>query len=252
MHVDRIGFTPVKGARHRTHDSVTLAATGPVGDRAFCLVDPAANRCLRTVENPTLLQTSAGWDGTELSVELPARTVTGAPLPAGETRTVDYWGRHVTAEVVDGPWAAAYSAHLGRDVALASTVPGDVVYGSSVTLVTNASLVRLSDEVGAHVEGARFRATFQLDVDDLPPHAEDDWVGRRLRIGDAEVRVRGLVPRCAVIDLDPTSGVKDLEVLKTLARRSRDRDEIPFGLDAVVTVPGQVRTGDPVQVPTAG
>ena len=31
-----------------------VAATGPVGDRAFCLVDADSGHCLRTVENPTL------------------------------------------------------------------------------------------------------------------------------------------------------------------------------------------------------
>ena len=63
MRVSRIGFTPLKGGRHRTHGSVVLAEDGPVGDRVFCLVDPVADRCLRTVENPTLIRTSVTWDG---------------------------------------------------------------------------------------------------------------------------------------------------------------------------------------------
>ena len=47
MRVERIGFTPLKGARHLAHDSVELSATGPTGDRVFCLVDHAR-------ENPDL------------------------------------------------------------------------------------------------------------------------------------------------------------------------------------------------------
>jgi uncharacterized protein YcbX len=246
VHVERIGFTPVKGGRHRTQESVTLAVTGPVGDRRFCLVDPAVDRCLRTVENPTLLQTSASWDGEVLSVDVPGGTMTGAPLPTGEVRTVDYWGRVVTVELVEGPWAAAYSTHLGREVVLAGVAPGEVVYGSSVTLVTNASLARLSELVGERVDGARFRATFQVAGGELSPHEEDDWVGRRLRLGTAEVEVRGVVPRCAVIDLDPASGARDLSLMSTLAEYRPGRGEIAFGIDAVVTVPGRVRTADPV------
>jgi uncharacterized protein YcbX len=173
--------------------------------------------------------------------------VAGEPVTSGEVRRVDYWGRAAAVEVVAGPWAAAYSAHLGREVVLARAAPGEVVYGGAVTLVTGASLAWLADVVGATVDGARFRATFQLDGDDLRPHAEDGWVGRRLRIGTAEVRVRGVVPRCAVIDLHPVSGDRDLRLLQALARDGRGPgQEATFGVDAEIIVPGQARTGDPV------
>jgi uncharacterized protein len=251
MHVARIGFTPLKGGRHRTHASALLDAGGPAGDRVFCLVDPATDRCLRTVENPTLLRTSVSWDGTMLSAELPSGTVTGEPVPTGRIHRVDYWERTAAVEVVDGPWAAAYSGHLGRDVVLARSAPGDVVYGGPVTLVTSTSLARLAGELGVPVDAARFRATFELDVGDLAPHTEDDWVGRRVRLGDAEVRVRGLVPRCAVVDLDPATGVRDLALLKALAGYRRTEGAVTFGVDADVTVPGRVRTGDPLTLAPA-
>jgi uncharacterized protein len=247
MHVVRIGFTPLKGGRHLGHDAVTLTRAGPRGDRAFCLIDPLRDQALRTVAHPTLLQTSASWDGTVLSVELPSGTVVGVPMPRGDVRRVDYWGRDAEVELVDGPWAAAYSEHLGREVALVSAAPGQVVYGASVSLVTSASLARAADELGAPVDGARFRATFEVHSGDLAPHGEDEWIGRRLRLGTAELEVRGAVPRCAVIDLDPASGVRDLDLLKALARYRRDSRGVPFGVDAVVTVPGVVRTGDSVR-----
>jgi uncharacterized protein YcbX len=243
MRVARIGFTPVKGGRHRTHRSVWLTPTGPRGDRAFCLVDPEAGRCIRTAAHPALLRADAAWNGRVLSVELPSGTVADEPVPTGRVRTVDYWGRSTTVEEVAGPWSAAYSAHLGRDVVLAAAGPGEVVYGGAVTLVTSASLARVSEAVGVAVDGARFRATFQLDGD-LPPDAEEGWVGRRLQIGGAEVRVLGVVPRCGVIDLHPASGVRDLGLLKALAGDRPGRAEVTFGVDAEVTVPGRVATGD--------
>lgn len=249
MHVARIGFTPVKGGRHRTHGSVVLTGTGPRGDRAFCLVDPADDRCLRTIENPTLLQTSATWDGTVLSVVLPSGGVAAQPEPTGAFPAVDYWGRRAAVEVVAGPWAAAYSAHLDREVVLATAAPGDVVYGAPVTLVTRASLARLADEVGAPVDAARFRATFEIDDHDLRPGEEEGWVGRRLRIGAAEVRVRGVVPRCAVIDRHPTSGARDLNLLQALGKHGRAGGEVVFGVDAEVTEPGEVSTGDRATLP---
>ncbi|WP_114423419.1 MOSC domain-containing protein [Nocardioides houyundeii] len=252
MQVTRIGFTPLKGGRHLDHESVTLSAEGPVGDRAFCLLDPAADRCLRTIEHPTLLATRALWDGTVLRAELPSGTVAGEPVATGDVREVDYWGRRASVELVDGPWAAAYSAYLGREVVLGRAAPGQVVFGASVTIVTDGSLARLAQQVGAPVDGARLRATFQLDDAGARPFAEDEWVGRRLRLGAAEVEVTGLVGRCAVIDLDPASGLRDLPVLKALAALRAETGGVDLGLYAEVVAPAVVRTGDPASVAPLG
>lgn len=242
MQVARIGLAPVKGTRHRPLGSVTLTASGPVGDRAFCLFDPAADRCLRTIDHPGLVRLRAAWDGTTLAVDLPSGRVVGAPALTGDRRTVDYWGRSVAVEVVDGPWAAAFSDHLGRPVLLAAASPGDVVYGAAVTLVTGASLARLAELAVTPVDAARFRATFQLNGDEVRPDEENRWIGRALRLGTAVVRVRRAVPRCRVIDLHPDTGVRDLDLLPLLAER--DRQETTFGVDAEVIVPGEVGTGD--------
>ena len=244
MRVARIGFTPVKGGRHVTHSSVELTHTGPVGDRAFCLVDPTVDRCLRTAEHPDLLRSRAAWHQGTLSVDLPSGRVTGQPVPTGEARTVDYWGRSTQVEVVEGPWASAYSAHVGLDVVLALSAPGAVVYGGSVTLITTASLARLSDDLGQPLDAARFRATFELEGGAAAPGAEEAWIGRRVRLGTAEVRVRGPVPRCAVVDLHPDTGVRDVRVLQALAAYSRDGRDVTFGVDADVVVPGVLTTGD--------
>lgn len=229
------------------HPASTLDAHGPVGDRAWCLVDPARDRVLRTMENPTLVQAVARADGDTLAVDLPSGRVEGVPEPTGDVRTVDYWGREAKVELLDGPWSAAFSDHLGYDVRLARpSRSGEVVYGGSVTLVTTSSMALLADRLGRTVGSERFRATYLLDVDGLAAHGEDGWVGREVGLGEATVRVRGVVPRCAVIDLDPGTGVRDVPVLRTLAGYRHRDGEICFGVDAEVTVPGAVHVGDPV------
>jgi uncharacterized protein YcbX len=119
-----------------------------------------------------------------------------------------------------------------------------VVYGAPVSLVTTSSLERLRGLVGQPVEPERFRATLLVDTDGLPAHVEDDWIGREVRVGEAVVRVRARIPRCAVVDLDPVSGARTLPVLRTLAGYRRGDSEICFGVDADVTVAGRVRVGD--------
>jgi uncharacterized protein len=264
MHIARIGFTPLKGGRHLTHDRADLTADGPVGDRVFCLVDRSRGRVLRTVENPGLLRACARWEAGTLSVnipnpsmDLPGVTIEGVPSPNGETLTVDYWGRNATLEGCTGPWAEAYSEYLGYNVVLCrSANPGEVVYGASVTLLTTSSMHRLAQRLGREVDSARFRSTFLVEtaalVDtsgrDSASNLEDSWVGRELRVGEATVRVRGVVPRCAVVDLDPVTGQKDAPVLQELAGYRLSQGEISFGVDAVVTASGRVRAGDQVDL----
>lgn len=255
MHIDRIGFTPLKGTRHLAHASVDLAEDGPVGDRVFCLVDPSRSRVLRTVENPSLVRAVARLDSGILSVDLPAVSVEGAPAPTGEVMKVDYWGRTAAVERVEGPWAEAFSDYLGYDVVLArSTTPGEVVYGGSVTLLTTASVRLLSERVGHPVKSEVFRSTFLIDAGDVEdrPHAEDSWVGRELRMGGARLLVRGLVPRCAVIDIDPGEKTVDTvdrgSVMGALAGYRRAGTEVHFGVDAVVVSPGTVHAGDSAEL----
>ena len=86
-----------------TDDLADLAMDGPVGDRVFCLVDRSRGRVLRTVENPSLLQAAARWEGGGLSVELNGDTLVGVPYPAGEMLRVDYWGPDRGRPRVFGP-----------------------------------------------------------------------------------------------------------------------------------------------------
>lgn len=251
MLVARVGFAPVKGTRHRAHDAAELTVRGPTGDRAFCLVDLAAGRVLRSVENPALVQAVASLSGAVLRVELPAGyvedEVPGSP-GTGPVHRLDYWGRTAQVELLDGPWSAALSEHLGREVRLARPrASAQIVYAGAVTLVGTGSLDRLATALGGvQVDSARFRSTLLVDTGDLPPHVEDDWVGHRLRVGEVVLRVTGRVPRCAVVDSDPVSGSRDAPVLAALAGYRRADGEVLFGVDAEVTTPGRVHAGDRV------
>ena len=242
--VTRIGYTALKGARHLARPALHLGPEGPDGDRVLCLVDVASGRVLRTVENPNLLQTSVRWQDGVLTATLPGTSIEGVPTPTGDARTFHYWGRRVALELVEGPWAAAYSAHLGYDVARARARAGEVVYGASVSLITSGSLDELARRLGSPVADAQLRATFTVGTDG--PHHEDAWIGRRLALGDAEIEVRGPIPRCRVIDLDPHTGAVRADVLRALAGYRRRPGGAMFGVDAVVIRPGRVLVGDRV------
>ncbi len=257
--VTRLGLTPVKGTRHVELDRIELDAHGPVGDRTFCLVDPVRARVLRTVENPRLIAVRTSWDGRTLSCRFPDDTEVAAEPGtgggSGAELSADYWGRRAELELVDGPWAAAFSNYLGRSVRLTRIrTRGTVVYGAAVTVVTTATLraigsrlVRSNDSIESlAVLAARFRSTLVLNSAGLAPGVEQSWLGRELRVGSAMVRLRAPVPRCAVIDLDPATGERNQAML--IAAGARPGHEPAVGVDAVVVRPGIIRRGDPASV----
>lgn len=272
MHVTSLGLSVLKGSAQDHPASLRFAAHGPVGDRAFCCVDPVAARVLRTVENPSLLrlrarhldETSSGAG--ELVVEVPGEGALRAPVRAAGELSADYWGRTARLDVLDGPWATALSRFLGRDVVLARARPRDVVYGGGVTLVTTSSLREaarragdpatesLTDDAALVADAERWRASVVVDTGDAGPFVEDGWVGRRLQVGDVGLRVTGGVARCAVVRLRPREGTRDAwDPLALLARdripAGAPRPEVVFGVEAEVVRPGTVQFGDPV---TAG
>ena len=231
------GFSPVKGTRHLAHSRVELDEDGPVGDRQWCLVDVGARRVLRTVQHPSLISVVARADGRSLTMTVPSgESVTAEPEPTGETITCDYWGRSVALSLTDGPHAALASDHLGRGVRLAAAPRGGVVFAAAITIVGTASL----RELGEDVDAARFRATLVVETDE--PWAEDTWPGTEVQVGDAVLRVGGPIPRCAVIDHHPVTGVKDSHLLKALVRQrpTNKAGEPMFGVYAEVVRPGDV------------
>lgn len=249
MQIREIGVSALKGGRHTQRENVELASTGPVGDREFAVVDLDAGRVLKTVEHPSLVSCEAHWRDGVLSVQIAGEQFAATPTTDAQRLTLDYWGRPVLMDVLTGPWGAAFSRLLGRNVALARIVaPGRVVYGDPVILATTSSLRRLAHESGTAVDPRRFRSTFTIDTGEADAHIEDSWAGRELEVGGARLRVGAGIPRCAVIDLHPNTGARGTDLLKTLAGYRLEAGEIMFGVYAQVLRPGAVTRGDEVRL----
>ena len=249
MRIRDIGVSGLKGGRHQPRENILLAADGPVGDRDFAVLDLHAGTVLKTVEHPLLVSCAANWAGGVLTVEIDGRRTAEKPTATGEVLTIDYWGRDTSMQVIDGPWAQEFSRLLGRGVVLArSAVKGSVVYVDSVTITTTSSLARLARESHMAVDTRRFRATFTIDTGDADAHVEDSWAGRELELGGARLLVKDGIPRCAVIDVDPDTGARGTNLLKTLAGYRLQSSDIIFGVYAEVVHPGPVSVGDDVRL----
>jgi len=249
-----ISFTPVKGLRLRQLEHVEVTEDGIPGDRAFFLVD-GDGTMVNAKRLGSLVTVVAEHDAAagRLALRFPdGREVVGSvelddPIP------VRFFRMTLEARPLRGAFSAALSEHVGAALRLvaapAARAGVDRGREGAVTLLSTASLERLRAEAGTTepVDPRRFRMTF--GIDGVAAHAEDDWCD--VRVGEALVRVRGNVGRCAVTTRHADSGVVDFQTLHHLAAYRRDgiatTEPLPFGVHARVLEPGRVRVGDPVE-----
>ena len=196
----------------------------------------------------------ARYDDAASSLELrfpDGDVVSGEVATDGAVETRLY-RKPLMADRVVGPWADALSSFAGQDVTLVRPREYHATDRGSrggVSLVSTAALDALAAETGSGpVDGRRFRMLF--GVDGTGAHAEDAWVGRRVRIGDAVAELHGNVGRCVITTQHPDTGVRDLDTLRTLKEYRGEvptTERLPFGVWGEVVEPGTVRLGDPVE-----
>ena len=114
-----------------------------------------------------------------------------------------------------------------------------------ISLFSVQTVAQLSDEIGTELDLRRFRANIYLDLGPSSGFAEDEFLGRKLRIGSkAVVSVLERDPRCKMISIDPDTAEENPEVLATVSRAHESK----AGVYGAVLVEGLIRPGDPVQL----
>jgi uncharacterized protein len=109
-----------------------------------------------------------------------------------------------------------------------------------VSIINLASVADLENYVGAPIDPLRFRAN--LYVTGWLAWQELDMVGRRIAIGKGvEAKVVKRIVRCAATNVDPTTGVRDLDIPATLMKTFGHAD---CGIYAEVVTGGEIAVGD--------
>jgi uncharacterized protein YcbX len=104
---------------------------------------------------------------------------------------------------------------------------------------------KLGKETGVAVDKRRFRANIYLDLSSSDGFAEDEFVGRSLRIGSKViVAVLQRDGRCMMITLDPDTAEKTPAILKAVAQAH----EGMAGVYGAVLAEGMIRQGDSVEL----
>ncbi len=269
MRLVSIHTYPVKGARDVARDRAEVRPWGLAGDRRWMLIDgdgvgltqrelPVLATLEATASPGRLTLRSADGDGPALAepadvTPIPVRVFRNRlPVPAlPVTAEADNWLTALLGRPVRLVWLGQPARHLA---------PGDRPYdtGDQVSfadeypllLANQASLDALNgwlaQEQAAAVPMTRFRPNLVADTD--RPWVEEEWAGRRLRIGQVRFRAAGSCGRCVVTTVDQASGVRGREPLRTLARRHTVDGKARFGLHLVPLGPGTLAVGDPLEV----
>jgi uncharacterized protein YcbX len=248
--VVRISIAPVKSLALVHPDEVLLEPGGVTGNRRFWLRDERG-ALYAGKRDGRMMQIQPEWDEStrRLALTFPDGERVEGTVEVGESVDAQLYRQPRASRRVIGPWQAAISSFVGRELELLWADDNAVDRtpdGGTVSLVSRASLERLRAEIGENeeVDGRRFRMLFEIDG--VEEHDEDGWIGRDVRIGEATLIFKGDIGRCVVTSRDPDTGEIDLPTLVTLAsyRPEGVSEPLPFGVYGAVAVPGRVRVGD--------
>lgn len=252
--VAQINIAPVKSMGLVSLDAANLELGGIRDDRRFYLVNESG-RLLTRRQVGKLVQLSAAWDdgAQRLRIAFPDGAILEGCPELGSPVWTLIWGRRVRGRPLLGDWAAALSEFCGQPVSLLmSDLPGQAFDEFPVSVLSSASIARLSDEMGMAMDGGdgllsdRFRPTLLLDG--CEPHQEDGWITQAIRVGDAVIRILAPDPRCAIINQHPDTGAVDADAVQAILGYRPNPLAAYFGVYGIVEKAGVVQVGDGVEV----
>ncbi|GAA3778661.1 MOSC domain-containing protein [Plantactinospora mayteni] len=266
---------PVKGCYRLDLDAARVEPWGLAGDRRWMIVgDDGVGVTQRQVAGLVairpelrpggLLLRAAGWPALEVTEPTDGEPIVVrvfSNLPAAPARradpAADDWLSRLLDRKVRLVWLGDPTVRPIPDTDLVD--PADRVSfadGYPLLLANRASLDALNSSLleSGEIEPlpmTRFRPNVVVGGAGL--WAEDDWTGRRLRIGPVTFRVAKPCGRCLVTTTDQETGVRGREPLRTLAKYRRINRQLVFGQNLVPVIDptapaGTLAVGDPVEL----
>jgi uncharacterized protein len=228
-HIAAIYRYPIKGLSPELLPRTTLTPGQTVpGDRLYAIengpsgFDPIARpylpktQFLMLMTNERLAQLRCTFDHVShiLTIEPPAaepgsgllwdRVVRGDLRTADGRAAIEKFFAMFCADELRGPPRILHApSHSFSDVA-----------SKVVSIINLASVAAIEGLVGVSVNPLRFRGN--VYVDGWPAWSELDLVGKDLTIGTAQLKVVKRIVRCAATNVDPDTGLRDLQIPKTI------------------------------------
>ena len=252
--VDSLWRYPVKSMRGEELEEAFAGYSGIYGDRLFAFrssASPTGFPYLTAREQRRLLQhrprfrnpdkaarptnlTEAESMGANPLSAAPSELMVDVETPGGETLAID---DPALIDMLRSDIDQKHQLTLMRsERALTDCRP--------VSIFSLQSARQLAEETGTPMDKRRFRANVYVDLASAGGFAENEFVGRSLRIGPkVVVTVLERDPRCMMITLDPDTGEKTPAILKKVAQAHDGM----AGVYGAVLVEGIMHKGDPVE-----
>lgn len=250
---------PLKSAAGIKQETATLDKLGLENDRRWMLVDEK-DMFLSQRQMPQMCLIKATAKGNILSLKIPDGSTLDTDCSAGAVRQVTIWGEQCRSidcgdEVAE--WLSDFlkqSCRLVyfppneiRQVDMQYARPGDKTGfsdGFPLLLISQASLDDLNSRLAEPVSMNRFRPN--LVVAGVEAFAEDSW--SKIKIGDITMRVVKPCSRCSIPSVNPATGQRSAEPIKTL-RDYRLRDhKVYFGQNVIADNEGVIEVGMNVEI----
>lgn len=264
MRIESLYLFPVKSLAPVKAESFTCVETGPEWDRAWMVVDESG-KFVTQRELPLMARIQPELDLSQKTLRLRSLDQPGEEIRAGlnppvERESVKIWSDACEdAFELSTGMSAWLSQQLGVKLRLvgkkrAREKEGEHARALSFTddyplhIASLASLADLNAKLpagSAPLEMLRFRPN--IVVSGTNAWEEDFW--KSVHLGEHEFRVGRACTRCAITTVDPSTGARGAEPLKTLADFRRNaKNKIEFGI-YLHSVPGAVlRVGDALEV----
>jgi len=261
MHLSEIWIYPVKSLGGIRLTKAQVEERGLQYDRRWMIVDENARFITqREINKMAILDVALTEKGlllshrfeSESNVLVPYKPVSATPLQ------VTVWDDSLEALTVSNDADDWLSNQLGKKVSIVmmpksterKADPRYAVNGENVSfadgfpflLISEASLEDLNSKLSEVILMKRFRPNFV--VSGAEPFGEDAW--KSIQIGTIGFNVVKPCARCILTTINPETGEKGSEPLKTLASYRRVNNKVLFGQNLVASQTGTVREGDEI------
>lgn len=234
-HIKEIVRHPVKSFRGESVQQTKIMEYGLYGDRSHAYLDDTKKGNFSTITQfPEMLRYKTEFVGEELMEEYPKVKVT---TPEG--KVVDWNDPELIEEIEN---------KSNRKISTIEYSPSYVPIGpiavENILLATDASLDKLKELWGKdEVDARRFRPNLFISLKDKVPFIEEEWIGRRIKIGtEVELEFVGHCKRCMIITVNPDNAERDSSLHKTVIKERNNN----FGVYASVIKTGDIHVGDEV------
>ena len=253
--IDSLWRYPVKSMRGEELDEAFASFSGIYGDRLFAFESSASPKgfpYLTAREQQRLLQYRPHFRYPDKAAR--PINLTEAEKMGANPVWADFAELMVDVETPDGKTLAV------DDPALIDMIRADIDQKHQLTLMRSEraltdcrpvsvfslqSARQLAEETGTSMDKRRFRANVYVDLTSAQGFAENEFVGKSLRIGPkVVVTVLERDARCVMITLDPDTGGKSPEILKKVAQAHDGM----AGVYGAFIVEGMLHKGDSVEV----